>query len=64
MTCYAMVAICINAATALVVVTGYGSIATAVESVKLGASSYLTKPVDADQVVAAFDSTTSTLETN
>ncbi len=36
--------------------TGYGSIATAVESVRLGATSYLTKPVDADQILAAFES--------
>ena len=35
--------------------TGYGSIATAVQSVKMGASTYLTKPVDADQILAAFD---------
>ena len=35
--------------------TGYGSIATAVESMKRGATTYLTKPVDADQIVAAFD---------
>jgi two-component system response regulator RegA len=41
--------------TTIVVLTGYGSIATAVESVRLGAASYLTKPVDADAVVAAFD---------
>src|SRR5262249_22506529 len=41
--------------TAVVVLTGYGSIATAVESVKLGATSYLTKPVDADQILAAFN---------
>jgi DNA-binding NtrC family response regulator len=37
--------------------TGYGSIATAVESIKLGAASYLTKPADADQIVAAFEGT-------
>ena len=41
--------------TVVVVLTGYGSIATAVEAVKLGAASYLTKPADADQIVAAFD---------
>ena len=35
--------------------TGYGSIATAVQSVRLGATGYLTKPVDADQILAAFD---------
>jgi two-component system response regulator RegA len=40
--------------TRIVVVTGYASIATAVEAVKLGAIHYLAKPVDADDVVAAF----------
>lgn len=44
----------LDPATTVVVLTGYGSIATAVESVKLGASTYLTKPVDADQVLAAL----------
>jgi two-component system response regulator RegA len=41
--------------TTIVVLTGYGSIATAVESIKLGAATYLTKPVDADQILAAFN---------
>jgi two-component system response regulator RegA len=41
--------------TVIVVLTGYGSIATAVEAIKLGASAYLTKPVDADQILAAFN---------
>jgi two-component system, response regulator RegA len=45
----------IDATTRIVVLTGYGAIATAVESLKRGASDYLTKPVDADQVAAAFD---------
>lgn len=45
----------LDPATVVVVLTGYGSIATAVESVKLGASGYLTKPADADQIVAAFE---------
>jgi two-component system response regulator RegA len=45
----------LDATTNIVVLTGYGSIATAVDSVKLGATSYLTKPVDADQIIAAFD---------
>jgi two-component system response regulator RegA len=40
--------------TRIVVLTGYGSIATAVEAIKLGATYYLTKPADADQIVAAF----------
>jgi len=39
----------------IVVLTGYSSIATAVEAVKLGATYYLAKPVDADEIVAAFD---------
>jgi two-component system response regulator RegA len=45
----------LDPSTVIVVLTGYGSIATAVESIKLGAASYLTKPADADQIVAAFD---------
>lgn len=44
----------IDATTNIVVLTGYGSIATAIESMKRGATTYLTKPVDADQIVAAF----------
>jgi len=38
----------------IVVLTGYASVATAVEAIKLGATHYLAKPVDADQLVAAF----------
>jgi two-component system response regulator RegA len=45
----------IDPTTRIVVLTGYGSIATALESVRLGATHYLTKPVDADQVLAAFE---------
>ena len=37
-----------------VVLTGYGNIATAVTAVKLGAVDYLSKPADADDVVAAL----------
>ncbi|MCK5432656.1 MAG: response regulator transcription factor [Gammaproteobacteria bacterium] len=39
----------------IVVLTGYASIATAIEAIKLGATHYLTKPADADEIVAAFD---------
>jgi two-component system response regulator RegA len=39
----------------IVVLTGYGTIATAVEAVKAGAADYLTKPVDAEQILAAFE---------
>ena len=45
----------IDPATTVVVLTGYGSIATAVEAVRLGAAEYLTKPADVDQIVAALD---------
>ncbi len=38
----------------VVVLTGYGNIATAVAAVKNGATDYLSKPADADQVVAAL----------
>lgn len=38
----------------IVVLTGYASIATAVEAIKLGATNYLTKPANTDDVEAAF----------
>jgi two-component system response regulator RegA len=41
--------------TRIVVLTGYASIATAVEAIKLGATQYLAKPANADEIVAAFD---------
>jgi two-component system response regulator RegA len=44
----------IDPATAVVVLTGYGSIATALEAVRRGALHYLQKPVDADELLAAF----------
>jgi two-component system response regulator RegA len=44
----------LDAETRIVMLTGYASITTAVEAIKLGAVHYLAKPVDADQVVAAF----------
>ncbi len=47
----------IDANTRIVVLTGYASISTAVEAIKLGAVHYLAKPVDADEVVAAFNLT-------
>lgn len=39
---------------AIIVLTGYGSIATAVEATRRGASQYLTKPVEIDQLVEAL----------
>lgn len=44
----------IDGSTAIVVLTGYGSIATALESIRLGALHYLTKPTDVERVLAAF----------
>ena len=38
----------------VVVLTGYGSIATAVEAIKLGAVHYLTKPAEPEEILAAF----------
>jgi two-component system response regulator RegA len=49
-----------DASTRIVVLTGYGSIATAVEAVKRGATQYLTKPADADQILAAFGASVAT----
>jgi len=44
----------LDANTRILVLTGYGSIATAIEAVKLGAHHYLTKPADADDIVAVL----------
>lgn len=38
----------------IVVLTGYASIATAVEAIKLGACNYLAKPSNTDDIEAAF----------
>lgn len=40
--------------TRVVVLTGYGSIATAVEAMRLGAVHYVAKPADADEILDAF----------
>lgn len=39
----------------IVVLTGFASISTAVEAVKLGATNYLMKPANTDDIEAAFD---------
>lgn len=39
----------------VLMLTGYGSIATAMEAVRQGAWDYLTKPADADQILAALE---------
>ena len=45
----------LNGAMRIIVLTGYASVATAVEAVKLGATDYLTKPAHPDDIAAAFD---------
>lgn len=40
--------------TCIVMLTGYASVATAVEAIKLGAVHYLAKPADADEILAAL----------
>lgn len=42
-------------ATKTIILTGYGSIANAVEAMQLGAVNYVTKPADADEILAAFE---------
>lgn len=44
----------VDATTKVVVLTGYGSIATATEAMRLGATHYLSKPASTDEIVAAF----------
>jgi two-component system response regulator RegA len=47
-----LLAICPDAR--IVMLTGYGSITTAVDAGRLGAIHYIAKPADADMVIAAF----------
>ena len=47
----------LDPATRIVMLTGYASIATAVEAIKLGATQYLAKPANADEIVSAFGHT-------
>jgi two-component system response regulator RegA len=39
----------------IIMLTGYGNIATALTATKLGASHYMNKPVDADQILEAYE---------
>jgi two-component system response regulator RegA len=48
--------------TRIVMLTGYASIATAVEAIKLGATHYLAKPVDVNDIMAAFERTSGDAE--
>ena len=47
----------------IVVLTGYASIATAVQAIKLGAIQYITKPANADEIIQAFSNTANPQET-
>ena len=47
----------------VVVLTGYGSIASAVEAMRLGAHNYVSKPADADDVLAAVTGDARSIET-
>lgn len=47
----------------IVMLTGYSSISTAVDAIKLGATNYLCKPADADEILAAFEKTGGSAET-
>lgn len=44
--------------TCILMLTGYGSIATALTAIKLGADHYLGKPADADQILDAYQKIT------
>lgn len=39
----------------VIILTGYGSIPTALQALKLGADHYLSKPVDVDQILSAYE---------
>ena len=54
----------INPACRIVVLTGYASIATAVDAIKLGAVQYLAKPVDVATLLRAFGHTLEADETS
>jgi len=46
----------VDSSMTIVVLTGYGSIPTAISAVKRGADHYLSKPADADQILAVYES--------
>jgi len=48
----------LDESTCIIVLTGYGSIATALTATKLGASYYLSKPADADQILSVYEKIT------
>lgn len=48
----------VNPAIRILILTGYASISTAVEAIKLGATDYLAKPADTDQILAKLKGST------
>ena len=46
----------------VIILTGYSSISTAVEAIKLGAINYLCKPASVDDIINAFDNTEANTE--
>ena len=53
-----------NPRASIVILTGYSSIATAVEAIKLGAEHYLCKPASVEEIINAFEKTTGDPETS
>ncbi len=47
----------ISPSATILVLTGYASIATAVDAIKLGATQYLAKPVEIEAILKAFENT-------
>lgn len=45
----------LDSTVSVIVLTGYGSIATALSAMKLGADHYLSKPADVDQILVAYE---------
>ena len=45
----------VDASMTIIVLTGYGSIPTTISAMKRGADYYLSKPADADQILAAYE---------
>lgn len=46
----------IDSSMTIIMLTGYGSIPTAISAVKRGADHYLSKPADADQILTVYES--------
>jgi two-component system response regulator RegA len=44
----------LNPATKCLILSGFGSIATAIDAIRLGATNFLPKPADADDILNAF----------